>query len=390
MKTVQVKRLATNRILKGYPVLEEYDFSDIGGAKEGDLIRLVDPKGNFVSVGYLGKEKRNIGWVLTLEDKQVDTQFVVRLFEKAKELRTAYFEDDQTTAFRVFNNDGDGLGGLTIDYYGGYYVFIWYNRGIYQQRDMILAAFNQVFNDYEGIYEKNNYRHAEIKSQHVLGEEAPEPLIIKENGISFATYLNDGWMTGIFLDQRSVRKQLMFEYGIGNRVLNLFSYTGAFSVAAAMGGAVKTVSVDVANRSQEKTKEQFEVNGLDPNDHEIRVIDVNSYLDYAMKHELEFDVVVIDPPTFARTKEGTFSVEDDYTDLIKDILSILRTGGVLIASTNAWKLSRDEFYGLISDGFDEQGIDGYLIEEFALPEDFNLNPNHLESDYLKVFVIEKQ
>jgi len=390
LKKAQIKRLATNRILKGYPVLEEYDFSDFGDAKEGDLVRLVDPKQKFVAIGYLGNEKRNVGWVLTLEDKEITTNFISQLFTKARDKRNAYFTDDQTSAFRVFNSDGDGLGGLTIDYYEGYYVFTWYSKGIYEHRDMILEAFNKVFSGYKGVYEKSNYKDAGIKSQHILGKEAPEPLVVKENGISFATYLNEGNMTGLFLDQRNVRRQLMFEYGVGNTVLNLFSYTGAFSVAAAMGGAVKTVSVDVANRSKEKTREQFEINGLNPDNHEIRVIDVHSYLDYAKKHELTFDVVVVDPPTFARSKEGTFSVEEDYTGLVKDILTILKPGGILIASTNTWKLSRDDFYSLISDGFNESGFDGYLVEEFALPDDFSINPNHLESNYLKVFVIEKQ
>lgn len=390
LKKAQIKRLATNRILKGYPVLEEYDFSDFGSAKEGDFVRLVDPKQKFVAIGYLGNEKRNVGWVLTLEDEEITTSFVSQLFEEAKEKRNAYFTDNQTTAFRVFNSDGDGLGGLTIDYYEGYYVFTWYSQGIYEHRDMVLEAFEQVFTNYEGVYEKNNYKQATVKSQHVLGKEAPEPLVVKENGISFATYLNEGRMTGIFLDQRNVRKQIMFEYGVGNTVLNLFSYTGAFSVAAAMGGAIKTVSVDVANRSQEKTKEQFEINGLNPDDHEIRVIDVDSYLDYAQKHELAFDVIVVDPPTFARSKEGTFSVEEDYTDLVKNTLTILKPGGILIAATNTWKLSRDDFYGLISDGFNESGLDGYLVEEFALPDDFTIHANHPESNYLKVFVIEKQ
>ena len=390
MKTVKIKRLATNRILNGYPALVDLDFSDLNDAEEGDFIRLMDTKNKFVGIGYLGNEKRTRGWVVTLEDREITKDFYKELFQAAYEKRKSFFTDNQTTAFRVFNSEGDGLGGVTVDYYEGYYVITWNSNGIYQHREAILAAFRSVFSTFKGIYEKNNYKDAYVVSQFVQGKEAPEPLIVKENGISFATYLDDGRMTGIFLDQKNVRNQIMNEYGIGKNVLNLFSYTGAFSVAAAMGGAIKTVSVDVANRSFDKTKEQFEVNGLDPEDHEIRVIDVDSYLDYAKKHQLKFDLVVIDPPTFARTKNKTFSVEDDYQNLITEILKVMTDDGILIASTNTWKLSNDDFYQIVSDGFEDYGIDGYLMEEFRLPEDFKINENYSESNYLKVFVIQKQ
>lgn len=390
MKTIKLKKLATNRIKKGYPALEEYDFANKGTAQEGDLIRLIGPNNQFVAIGYLGQEKMTAGWVLSLEEEEeINTTFYDRLFRIARDNRRAFFADDQTTAFRFFNGDGDGLGGLTIDYYEGFYVFTWYSKGIYEQRDQILQAFKVAVPDYSGIYEKNNFKGSKIQSQHVDGKEAPEPLVIKENGIRYATYLNEGWMTGIFLDQRDVRREIMNTYGVGRTVLNTFSYTGAFSVAASMGGAVKTVNVDAANRSKEKTREQFEVNGLNPDDHEIRVIDVFSYLDYAKKHDLQFDLIVLDPPTFARTKERTFSVEEDYAELVEEALEVLAPSGLLVASTNMWKLSRDDFYEMVSAGFDAAGLDGYLVEEYGLPEDFRTNEEYPESNYLKVLVLEK-
>lgn len=389
MKTIKLKKLATNRIQKGYPALEEYDFAERTNAQEGDIVRLVDSKNQFVALGYLGDEKKTAGWILSLEDEEITPTFFDRLFRIARKVRTPYYSDDQTTAFRFFNGDGDGLGGLTIDYYEGFYVFTWFSLGIYELRDQIIEAFQMAVPDFNGMYEKNNFKGAKIKSQLIEGEEAPEPLIIKENGIKYATYLNDGWMTGIFLDQRNLRNQIMNEYGMGKTVLNMFSYTGAFSVAAAMGGALKTVNVDVANRSQEKTREQFEINGLNPDDHEIRVMDIYSYLDYAQKHHLKFDLIILDPPTFARTKERTFSVEQDYAELVQESLEVLASGGLLIASTNAWKISRDDFYEMVSEGFDAAGLDGYLVEEYSLPEDFRVNDQYPESSYLKVLVLEK-
>jgi len=131
------------------------------------------------------------------------------------------------------------------------------------------------------------------------------------------------------------------------------------------------------------------VNGLDSDQHEIRVMDVFSYLDYAKKHQLQFDLIVLDPPTFARTKKRTFSVDKDYTELVKDAVHVLAPGGLIITSTNAWNVSRDDFFDSVNLAFEEMNVDAYLVDEFGLPEDFAVNKQHPESDYLKVFVLER-
>ena len=120
--------------------------------------------------------------------------------------------------------------------------------------------------------------------------------------MNFAVYLNDGAMVGVFLDQRNVRKQIRDKYAKGRTVLNMFSYTGAFSVFAALGGASKTTSVDLANRSLSKTIEQFSVNEVDYEAQDIIVEDVFLYFKYAAKKKMKFDMVVLDPPSFARSK----------------------------------------------------------------------------------------
>lgn len=391
MKVLKIKELATNRIKNGYPILEELDFVNKDEIVDGDFVKLIDNSSNFVALGYIGKEKKTTGWVLSLDDSdKLDYAFFDRLFRIARDKRSAFYADDKTTAFRFFNGDGDGLGGLTIDYYDGYYIFSWYSKGIYANKDMILKAFKVAIPDFKGIYEKCRYPEAKHKSRFVEGNKAEEPLVILENGIRYNTYLDEGWMTGLFLDQRNVRNKIMEEWGLGRTVLNAFSYTGAFSVAAAMGGATKTVNVDVANRSKERTKEQFEVNGLDSEQHEIRVMDVFSYLDYAKKHELQFDLIILDPPTFARTKKRTFSVEKDYTELVKDAVQVLAPGGLIVTSTNAWTVSRDEFFDSVNLAFEELDVDAYLVEEFGLPEDFTVNKQNPESNYLKVFVLERE
>src|SRR5690606_4074628 len=164
----------------------------------------------------------------------------------------------------LFNGEGDGIGGVIIDYYDGFFLVSWYSEGIYTFKEPLVAALQNIA-EFKGIYEKKRF---DTKGQYiedddfVTGERGEFPLIVKENGVNFAVYLNDGAMTGIFLDQRDVRRTIKEKYAAGKTVLNTFSYTGAFSVAAAIGGAAKTTSVDLAKRSSAKTIEQFSVNGI--------------------------------------------------------------------------------------------------------------------------------
>ena len=196
-------------------------------------------------------------------------------------------------------------------------------------------------------------------------------------------------MTGIFLDQRHVRLDLMSTYAPGKTVLNTFSYTGAFSVAAAMGGAAHTTSVDVANRSLEKTREQFEINGLSPEDHRIHVMDVFDYIQYAKRKDMKFDVIVVDPPSFARTKKRTFSVLKDYSAMVEDLIDISSDKGMFILSSNAATYKRKKFRSDLEKAFRNKGIDYSIVKEYGLPEDFTTVKANAASNYLKVFVVQK-
>lgn len=391
MKTLQLKQKAVQRVLKGNPLLINEDFVEPLNEKEGTLVKLSDQTNRFVATAYLATQNKGNGWVLTLNPNEVITEnFYARLFLQAAEVREALKADDTTTAYRFFNGEGDGLGGLTIDVYEEYYVFSWYSEGIFEHQRAIYRAFQQAVPDAKGIYQKFRYKRPDgLLSEFVSGQEAPEPLIIQENGIHYATYLDDGLMTGIFLDQRHVRNSLMEKYSVGRRVLNTFSYTGAFSVAAALGGAVETVSVDLAKRSLPKTEEQFTVNGLSLENHKIRVMDVFDYFKYAVRKKLVFDTIVVDPPSFARSKKRTFSVAKNYTALLEDIIDITSDGGTIIASTNSAAVSTKRFESFINEAFKNKESRYRILEKHTLPEDFKVNPHFKEGNYLKVYIIQK-
>ncbi|MEG0289219.1 MAG: class I SAM-dependent rRNA methyltransferase [Carnobacterium sp.] len=392
MEKYMLKRRATERARQGYPLLVLEDFVKEPKVSEGTVIECIDEQKKFVAVAYLAKQNKGDGWILTTQaNEKIGQAFFERIFQEALDQRSIFRLNDETTAYRVFNGEGDGLGGVTVDFYADYYVFSWYSAGIYKHRDQILAAFKTVAPKIKGIYEKIRFE-MKIKPaiDLIFGEAAPEPLIVQENGIRYATYLDDGLMTGIFLDQRDVRQSLLENYAMGKSVLNTFSYTGAFSVAAALGGAIETTSVDLAKRSLPKTTEQFEINGLNPADQTIRVMDVFDYFKYAIRHQLAFDVVVVDPPSFARSKKRTFSAAQDYTGLLEEVIQLTKPNGIIIASTNAANVTTKKFEGFIEEAFENQGAAYSIEEKHTLPEDFKISPHFQQGDYLKVYIIRKK
>ncbi len=388
---LQVKQAAIKDLTNGKPLLlkDAVEMPEVT-IEEGSLLHLVDKNGGYIATGYYGAQNKGIGWVLTRKEKEtIDKKFFAKKLKAAAEKRASFYESEDTTAFRVFNGEGDGIGGLTIDFFNGFYMVSWYSEGIYSFREDIYEALNEVVNT-RGVYEKlrfdTNGQYVE-KDDYVSGEKGDFPLIVLENGMSFAVDLNDGAMTGIFLDQRNVRKALRDHYAEGKTVLNTFSYTGAFSVAAALGGAAGTTSVDLAKRSLPKTIEQFAVNGIDYESQDIKVMNVFDYFSYAARHDLKFDVVVLDPPSFARTKKMTFSTAKDYPKLLKDALKITNEGGMIIASTNNASFNMKKFKTFIDKAFKETNKRYKILEEHQLPEDFPVPHNFPEFNYLKVVFI---
>jgi len=391
--TIKIKPKFIKEIKSGYPLILKDAIQNLNDVQEeGTIIKVVDEKNQFIGKGYYGKQNKGYGWILTRkESEQINQSFFENKIKSALHKRKQFYKSNDTTAFRVLNGEGDGLGGLIIDYYDGYYVVSWYSEGIYTFRDEIIAALQKVAN-FKGIYEKKRF---DTKGKYiegddfVAGERGEFPLIVKENGVNFAVYLNDGAMVGVFLDQRNVRKQIRDTYAQGRTVLNMFSYTGAFSVFAALGGATKTTSVDLANRSLSKTIEQFSVNEIDYEAQDIIVEDVFLYFKYAAKKKMKFDMVVLDPPSFARSKKYTFSAAKDYKNLLKETIAITENNGIIVASTNCSAFDMKKFKGFIDTAFKEMNGKYKILEEHSLPEDFRTIDQFKEGDYLKVVFIEK-
>ena len=380
MNRIRVSKRVEKKLAKGLVLLEASDLENVN--LKDQEVDVHSQGGNFLGTAYLSQQNKGLGWFISKDKIAFNQDFFETLFRQAKEKREAYYQDDLTTAFRLFNQEGDGFGGLTVDLYGDYAVFSWYNSYVYQIRKTISEAFRQVFPEVLGAYEKIRFKGLDYESAHVYGQEAPDFFTVLENGVLYQVFMNDGLMTGIFLDQHEVRGSLVDGLAMGKSLLNMFSYTAAFSVAAAMGGASQTTSVDLAKRSRELSQAHFQANGISTDDHRFIVMDVFEYFKYAKRKGLTYDVIVLDPPSFARNKKQTFSVAKDYHKLISQSLEILNPGGIIIASTNAANVSRQKFTEQIDKGF--AGRSYQILNKYGLPADFAYNKKDESSNYLKV------
>ena len=380
MNGIRVSKRVEKKLAKGLVLLEASDLENVN--LKDQEVEVQSQEGTFLGTAYLSQQNKGLGWFVSTDKVIFNQAFFEALFRQAKEKRSAYYQDDLTTAFRLFNQEGDGFGGLTVDLYGDYAVFSWYNSYVYQIRKVISEAFRQVFPEVLGTYEKIRFKGLDYESAHIYGQEAPEFFTVLENGVLYQVFMNDGLMTGIFLDQHEVRGSLVDGLAMGKSLLNMFSYTAAFSVAAAMGGASQTTSVDLAKRSRELSQAHFQANGISTDDHRFIIMDVFEYFKYAKRKGLTYDVIVLDPPSFARNKKQTFSVAKDYHKLISQSLEILNPGGIIIASTNAANVSRQKFTEQIDKGF--AGRSYQILNKYGLPADFAYNKKDESSNYLKV------
>jgi len=272
---------------------------------------------------------------------------------------------ERTTAFRLVNEEGDALPGLAVDVYGEHLVAQLYVGGVWEdaaRRERVLDRLEAL--GFDGVYLKLRPKQANVlvdtrrdelaPALPVRGEAAVAELEVREEGVPYRVRLGDGLSTGIFLDQRTNR-HLVRELARGARVLNLFSYTCAFSVVAGLGGAVRTVSVDASVVALEWGRANFEAAGMTlatgPDAvHTFVAEDVFAWLARAATKNERFDLVVVDPPSYSSTKKRRFVAESDYDELVSMVAKVLAPHGKVVACCNHRGLSRSKLRRFVAQG----------------------------------------
>ncbi len=362
----------------------------------GDLIELTDASGRFLATALLDPKDRIIARVLTRERMRLDKGWLKKRLERALALRTEHADLDGSNAYRLVNGEGDGLAGLTVDRYGDFLMVQIYCAGWRRHLKLLTQALEELLSPV-GIYEKtrpHNTRELEAESdskrygQLLAGTSAPEPLLVLENGLSFQVSLAWGLNTGLFLDQRKNRRDLARRVR-GKRFLNLFSYTGAFSVAAAAAGASLVTSVDASPGYMEQARANFSVNRLNPKRHEFLVGDCLAVLDEMVGRQKQYDVVLMDPPSFSTTSKSRFTTRGGTSDLVAAALKLLTPAGVLIASSNHQKVDVADYLKELRRGALQAGNSLQVVSLSGQPEDFPYPVAFPEGRYLKYAICVK-
>lgn len=362
----------------------------------GDLVELVDPAGRFLATALLDPKDRIVARVLSREPMTLTRAWLQERLERAVALRRNHADLHDTDAYRLVNGEGDGLPGLTVDRYGDYLMVQVYCGGWRRHLKLVTRALEELLSP-AGIYEKGrpqNTRELEAEGDQkkygrlLSGKEAPEPLLVRENGLAFQVSLERGLNTGLFLDQRKNRRDLMTRVE-GKRFLNLFSYTGAFSVAAAAAGASLVTSVDASPTYMEQARSNFNLNRLNPKRHEFLVGDCLAVLDEMLRGQKAYDVILMDPPSFSTTSKSRFTTRGGTSDLVAAASRLLKPGGLLITSSNHQKVDLAEYLKELRRGALEAGCNLQVVSQCGQPEDFPYPVTFPEGRYLKYVICVK-
>jgi len=319
-------------------------------------------------------------------------------------LRAALIDPQETDAFRVIHGASDGWPGWYVERLGKFLLSQSEQPLRVEQREE-LARLAKIFSA-RGAYHKILSRQvrrttvAESSPQPVFGEAAPERFEICENGVRFELSFNEGYSTGLFLDQRDNRRRFLTNHVAADfpllkpqtpdarpELLNVFAYTCGFSVCAARAG-VKTTSLDLSKKHLEWGRRNFALNGLDPAAHDFIYGDAFDWLRRLAKKGRGFDAVALDPPTFSQSKEhGTFRAEKDYGKLVTAALPVIKPGGVLFASTNATDWPPEEFLADVEASIVEARRKILQRHYVPQPPDFPISraePAYLKTVWLRI------
>jgi 23S rRNA (cytosine1962-C5)-methyltransferase len=302
---------------------------------------------------------------------------------EAAALRYGIARQPGTTAFRIANGAGDGLPGVAVDVYGDFLVVSLSGPEAEAARDRVLDAAFAL--GPRGVYLKVRPKHASVivdarreefaPRAAVRGEDAPAEMTIHELGLPYLVRLGDGLSTGIFLDQRENRRRVA-ALSKDLRVLNLFAYTGAFTVAAAAGGARSSMTVDVSPGAIAWARKNLEGIGADSAAHVALEADALVWLEAVIARGDRFDLVLLDPPSFATTKKSRFSAESGYRALAALAFSVLAPGGRLLACTNHRGIARLKFRRFLHEAARDAGASVVQMKDLPDPADFPPDPGH--------------
>ncbi len=358
------------------------------GIEEGEIVRVITADGAFIAVGHYQIGSIAVR-VLSFHDECIDISFWRASLESALQMRIAVgiADSPQNNTYRLVHGEGDNLPGLVIDCYGDTAVMQAHSVGMHVSRMDICEALVQVMgNRIKNVYYKSE---TTLPFKADLGQEngfiygnTNENMAV-ENGLRFHVDWLKGQKTGFFVDQRENRT-LLEHYSKGKRVLNMFCYTGGFSVYAMRGEAELVHSVDSSAKAIELTKKNVELNFPGDMRHEAFCEDAFKYLD---ANDAKYDLIVLDPPAFAKHRGALHNALKGYTRLNVKGLQRIKKGGILFTFSCSQVVTKDHFRNAVFTAAAQAGRRVRILHQLHQPADHPINIYHPEGEYLKGLVL---
>jgi 23S rRNA (cytosine1962-C5)-methyltransferase len=355
------------------------------GLKDGDLVEVCSAQNNYLATGYYASGSIAIR-IISFEQTVIDESFWTNKISKAWQYRQQLgILNERTNVCRLFFGEGDGVPGLVLDYYDGHVVFQAHSWGVYLQKENIVKALSASLGQLlKGVYDKS----AETLSKHFNGQTSNGfllgdggDIVVKENGHLFKIDFIKGQKTGFFIDQRDNR-ELLSHYCKGKTVLNTFSYTGGFSVYAAAAGAAMVHSVDVSQPAIDLCNANAALNGI--GNHEGFALDT---FDFLKDKKNVYDVIVLDPPAFAKSRDSKHSAVIGYKRLNAMAFKLVKPNGVIFTYSCSGVVDKMLFYNTITAAAIEAGRNIKVLHYMYQPADHPLTPYFPEGEYLKGMVL---
>lgn len=358
------------------------------GIEEGETVRVITAAGEFIAVGHYQIGSIAVR-VLSFEDIEINTDFWCERLQSALDVRIGVGIADSPTnnTYRLAHGEGDYLPGLVIDCYGSTAVMQAHSVGMHVCRNEICQALVQVMGDrIANVYYKSEttlpYK-ADLHQENgfLVGGDASN--VAMENGLKFHIDWLRGQKTGFFVDQRENRS-LLEQYAKGKSVLNMFCYTGGFSVYAMRGDAKQVHSVDSSAKAIELTNDNVALNFPGDARHEAFCEDAFKYLD---EHDQQYDLIVLDPPAFAKHRAALRNALKGYTRLNVKGLQRIKKGGVLFTFSCSQVVTKDNFRNAVFTAAAQVGRKVRILHQLHQPADHPINIYHPEGEYLKGLVL---
>lgn len=354
--------------------------------KNGELVQIHSFKGEFLGIGHFQYGSIMVR-IISFQEELIDAYFWQKRLSDAYQVRKSIglVNAEETNVYRLVHGEGDGFPGLIIDFYNGTAVIQCHQIGMYKHVKEIANALKTVYGDtLDCVYDKSAEtlpKNIGVENRIVLGE--PKTTQVLEYGCAYEIDWEKGQKTGFFVDQRENRN-LLGLYAKGKKVLNTFCYSGGFSVAALKAGATEVHSVDISAKAIELTDKNVALNIGFNGKHASIVADVVKYI---REIDLDYDIIVLDPPAFAKNMKARHNAVQAYKRLNAEALKRIQKGGILFTFSCSQVVDKKLFADTVTAAAFEAKRNVRILHYLSQPADHPINLFHTETEYLKGLVL---